>query len=887
MPINYQGSGGGVPRKTAHIFAKNAANNDVTVFGSTLAQNTQYTQDIADIQNNAFEIGWRNAVISNKNYPLLADMNGVQKTFSQQIAYILQHGLAQWDSATAYYTYDIVNVNGILYICTIDNNVNSNPTTLSGWAVYYDPDNYGANQDLSNLTTYGDDRLHALKGYEDKGELLTDTEGLADVTYYAHSTFDGSKFTGSLTVPNTGIASGFNSSDDLLTDYVFNPQGTWEIRGSFVTPSIGATETIITTTATYGTKIRIYDNYKIGFMASSNNSSYDIAPAGFAGANALSASTKYYFKFEFTGTQYILSTSTDNVTWTEQCKKDNTNSIYSTSSTNIRIGKANGQYEIFTGSIDLKQFSIKVDGVPVFSGNQTGIDTIKADNYTPVEPSPHDPIPITPDGIASGFSSTKYITTPTINWSSNDFEIYCTFTLNGSYPSGSSQNLFGFGTSNDRLGINITNNSMGLVSGGSHFTGIIGVSTSANKTYRTIISVKNSVVTFKVAEGSGDYVTYTTPLTTAFANNYSLAIGNIAYSTGDPFVDGTIDLNAFKIYVNGDLVYQPCLKIPYTLSKTGSKIVDVYARDRVNDMYEQFGSAPYYTLQEDSGINFTLIGKPTITNWVVSNFANNKYIQTLNIIKNANQPFEINFEFTTSNLGENYQVILQYDTNFFIVANEDTITFADGVGSPITLNAQTDAIYNGVWGWNGVQYYVKYSINGNPQIDKTKNSTTGYALNSYIQLGYGYTTHPFQGSINLKEFKVYINNALAYKVPIDPNFTIPQGELYGMLENIVESADDGNGNGYIVYNNGTCIQYGRSGSITTQNGTSKEITLTKSYKNSNFKAFGTINISTDFTGAFALYTVTTASNKFNLVIDGISVSSSHTFTCDWYTIGRI
>ncbi|MBQ1988570.1 MAG: hypothetical protein II234_01535, partial [Clostridia bacterium] len=64
-----------------------------------------------------------------------------------------------------------------------------------------------------------------------------------------------------------------------------------------------------------------------------------------------------------------------------------------------------------------------------------------------------------------------------------------------------------------------------------------------------------------------------------------------------------IDLNAFKIYVDGNLVYQPCLKIPYTESKTGSKIVDSIYRNRVNDMAEQFGFAPYYTL---SDTDFTL-----------------------------------------------------------------------------------------------------------------------------------------------------------------------------------------------------------------------------------------------------------------------------------------
>lgn len=47
------------------------------------------------------------------------------------------------------------------------------------------------------------------------------------------------------------------------------------------------------------------------------------------------------------------------------------------------------------------------------------------------------------------------------------------------------------------------------------------------------------------------------------------------------------------------------VSIPYTESKTGSKIADAIYRDRVRDMYEQYGYAPFYTIDEDNE-NFTL-----------------------------------------------------------------------------------------------------------------------------------------------------------------------------------------------------------------------------------------------------------------------------------------
>ena len=151
MTIIYSGSGGGVPRKTAKIFASDADSADVTEFGSTLAGSTVTTSDIADIQNSAFETGWRDAVISDLNYPLLGDMNGVQKVASQQIAYTLQHGVPEWDSGTEYYTYDIVAKDAVLYVSLVDNNTNHGVSDTNYWAVYYDPNDTKAKRNIGEL----------------------------------------------------------------------------------------------------------------------------------------------------------------------------------------------------------------------------------------------------------------------------------------------------------------------------------------------------------------------------------------------------------------------------------------------------------------------------------------------------------------------------------------------------------------------------------------------------------------------------------------------------------------------------------------------------------------------------------------------------------------
>lgn len=385
MSIDYQGSGGGIPRKTAKIFASNATNNDVTVFGSTKANNTQYTDDIAFIQNSAFETGWRNAVISKKNYPLMGDMNGVQRTFSQQIAYMLQHGIPQWDSATIYYTYDIVNVSGVLYICTIDENVNNNPTTLSGWAVYYDPaafETSWANTELSNLTTDGNDRLHALKGYLDKGELLTDSEGLADVKSYAHSTFDLSKFiqpSGSNVIADSnGIVENFSETNYFIQSLDFRNATSWEVVLKFKTP------------ATFTSAGRIIDyngSNKISIMvneASRLNFGLDINGNTLVNLNfnfiTYTPNTWYTVKYSYDGTYYNIDYSTDGENFTRKNQIESTQLWSAASLHNIGRGINNGLS--FTGAFDLKYFSVKSDGIPVFLGNRTGIDTYTIDNST-------------------------------------------------------------------------------------------------------------------------------------------------------------------------------------------------------------------------------------------------------------------------------------------------------------------------------------------------------------------------------------------------------------------------------------------------------------------------------------------------------------------------
>lgn len=127
-----------LPRILAKIFASNAAEDDIGQFGSALTGSKVLTSDIAQIQAlPAYEEGWRGAVISNRNYPTLQETNGVLKNISQQLAYLFQQGLPEWDSETTYYTNSFCQVDGVIYKSLTDENVGNKPTEdTTNWEVW-------------------------------------------------------------------------------------------------------------------------------------------------------------------------------------------------------------------------------------------------------------------------------------------------------------------------------------------------------------------------------------------------------------------------------------------------------------------------------------------------------------------------------------------------------------------------------------------------------------------------------------------------------------------------------------------------------------------------------------------------------------------------------
>lgn len=96
-------------RKTQKIFGASAGNRSFTAFGTAKNDNPEYTQDLDQIQNNAYNYGWEAAVLADRA-PYEEDTNALLYMLTYQIAYLMQQGAAvEYDPNTTYYMGSIVS----------------------------------------------------------------------------------------------------------------------------------------------------------------------------------------------------------------------------------------------------------------------------------------------------------------------------------------------------------------------------------------------------------------------------------------------------------------------------------------------------------------------------------------------------------------------------------------------------------------------------------------------------------------------------------------------------------------------------------------------------------------------------------------------------------
>lgn len=127
-------------RFTQKVFGSSASANQIAEFGSLAAgtparfSGATITPAIVQGLNNYLQ-GWFSAVVGTTS-PAIEDQNALNYLWGYQLSYLMQAGLAEWDSGTTYYINNTVNNNGTIYLSLIDNNLNNIPSSNpSDWAI--------------------------------------------------------------------------------------------------------------------------------------------------------------------------------------------------------------------------------------------------------------------------------------------------------------------------------------------------------------------------------------------------------------------------------------------------------------------------------------------------------------------------------------------------------------------------------------------------------------------------------------------------------------------------------------------------------------------------------------------------------------------------------
>lgn len=390
-----------LPRVTAKVFASNAAETDIGQYGSALTGAKINTGDIAQIQAlPAYETGWRGAVISERNYPTLQEMNGLQKVFSQQIAYLFQNGaFAEWDENTEYCANtSFCQINGVLYQSLTNNNIGNNPSNDETNWKKIDLGGGGGGGTGSGFSLFDVvEKDHILSFEESMGFGLLGTyvykEPVAGSRYgypdfynecVAQKSTEGNtllalknnvEVVGSPVV-NNGVLSGFSSTTWANLPKAFNPSNkNWEMFYKFKTGTIGTIQYILNTISVgyQPFDIRIGEDGKLQVASFINNTSTPLF--SIIGTTALTPATDYYVKLAYnsvTGYELSLGTSKDNLLI--EGTNNTTTAINSGSIPTLGADFNNdGNYfqGAFTGSIDLKECYIKIDNELWWSGATT------------------------------------------------------------------------------------------------------------------------------------------------------------------------------------------------------------------------------------------------------------------------------------------------------------------------------------------------------------------------------------------------------------------------------------------------------------------------------------------------------------------------------------
>lgn len=126
-------------RTTQSIFASLAGLNQISEFGSLAQGSPTFTTSPTAAQTATWAAGWFAAVLGN-NSPAMEDVNALFFVITYQLAYMLQLGVQEWDSATTYYIGSLAqDGTGKVYVSLINSNTNNVLSSAANWQLIAGP----------------------------------------------------------------------------------------------------------------------------------------------------------------------------------------------------------------------------------------------------------------------------------------------------------------------------------------------------------------------------------------------------------------------------------------------------------------------------------------------------------------------------------------------------------------------------------------------------------------------------------------------------------------------------------------------------------------------------------------------------------------------------
>lgn len=124
-----------LPRKLQKIFGGGigSASGNVAVIGSTADGVPAYSFDLDAIQSNLRYLqGFAAQTVGNSS-PVLQEFNAILLMLTQQVAYLMQKGVAEWLATETYYIGNFASVVGVIFVSKTDNNIGNPVTDTNNW----------------------------------------------------------------------------------------------------------------------------------------------------------------------------------------------------------------------------------------------------------------------------------------------------------------------------------------------------------------------------------------------------------------------------------------------------------------------------------------------------------------------------------------------------------------------------------------------------------------------------------------------------------------------------------------------------------------------------------------------------------------------------------